>query len=884
MGKKIYKCFLPAMLILFVSAGVWAQSTVRGRVTSSEDRSPLIGVAVMEKGTSSGVVSDENGNYSIGVSGANAVLVFSYVGLRTVEVAVGKQTTVDVAMESDYTTFSDVVVTASRQAVRKLETTTAVEIIGSKQLQRSKPEGILEAITSAPGVFTNTSQGRRGFVVTRGFPDGSPTGGLVYTGIMLDGIPTLGTPGKVPEAGFGFDLNVERVEVVRGSAATIFGRASAAGVVNVITRTGGEKLGGSVRLTSYNDIIGTGNFNYRTDFNLNGPLAKNLRFNVGGWAMQDDGFRNTGYKDEGYQFRGNIDWLIPDNKGSVRVYGMVSDFNFQNLTDVPLNPNTLELAPGWQNTDTYQSPNLIGINFAIVEGSGAARRSVLNAQGRPIVRNLGDAMAGGSYGRIDQIGAKIDYKLGAGWSINNHFRYQTIETGVKYGFALPALYATTTVLRLYLDGDAVDKDLINEFRINKTLEMGNSQHVLSAGMYYSTINQKPTTYSYLYNSSTDPKNIRASGIFPVGSPAPTTGSITRRGDYDENVTAFFVGDEMKFNKKLTINVGARVDQLSLDMAETKIPYDKVLTRYEEFSDWSASLGANYLLSSRSALYGNIIRAYRMPDYSAFTSLERRADGKFLRLPDGLAENEVVFNTELGARTGFGGFGLDAALFYTNIDNRLASIFEDGLLVSKPLGQNRIQGAELSLSFTGIRGLFVRSALTLQDARFADFKIPVSKTGTTLNVNPTGNLYGNTLISEGNNNYSIDLQDKKIPGVPALIWNFVANYESKYFGLDFSANVNSGRYADATNIVELGTLTILNAGAYARLANANNQDVRLGIQARNLANAQAAQGIAAVADNDTILSNKQRSATFANLYAQGYTQLPRRIMVTLTYQF
>jgi hypothetical protein len=218
----------------------------------------------MEKGTSSGVVSDENGNYSIGVSGANAVLVFSYVGLRTVEVAVGKQTTVDVAMESDYTTFSDVVVTASRQAVRKLETTTAVEIIGSKQLQRSKPEGILEAITSAPGVFTNTSQGRRGFVVTRGFPDGSPTGGLVYTGIMLDGIPTLGTPGKAPEAGFGFDLNVERVEVVRGSAATIFGRASAAGVVNVITRTGGEKLGGTVRLTSYNDIIGTGNFNERT--------------------------------------------------------------------------------------------------------------------------------------------------------------------------------------------------------------------------------------------------------------------------------------------------------------------------------------------------------------------------------------------------------------------------------------------------------------------------------------------------------------------------------------------------------------------------------------------------------------------------------------------
>ncbi|MFZ4428290.1 MAG: TonB-dependent receptor domain-containing protein, partial [Saprospiraceae bacterium] len=559
---------------------------------------------------------------------------------------------------------------------------------------------------------------------------------------------------------------------------------------------------------------------------------------------------------------------------------------FQNLSDVALNPNTLELAPGWKNTDTYQSPNLTGINFTIVEGSGPARRFVLDQNGRQITRNLGQAMAGGSYGRINQGGMKLDYNLGSGWSVNNHFRYQTIETGVKYGFALPTFYAPTAVLRLYLDGDAVDKDLINEFRINKNIEAGNSQHVLSAGMYYSTINQKPTTYSYLYNSSTDPNNIRASGIFPPGSPAPTTGSITRRGDYDENVTAVFFGDEMKFDNRLTINLGARIDWLALDMAETKIPYDKTLTRVEKFSDWSASLGANYLLSDRSALYGNVIRAYRMPDYSAFTSLERRADGKFLRLPDGLSNNEVVFNTELGVRTGFEGFGFDVALFYTNIDNRLASIFEDGLLVSKPLGQNRIQGAEASISFTGIRGLFVRSALTFQDARFADFKIPVGRTGTTLNVNPTGNLFGNTLINEGNNNYSIDLKDKKIPGVPNLIWNFVANYESKYFGLDFSSNINAGRYADGTNIIELGTLMIINAGAYARLPMRNDQDIRLGIQARNLMNDATVQGIAGVADNDTVLSTKQRNQNFNNpvVFAHGYTQLPGRVMVTLSYNF
>lgn len=891
---NLLRCSIGALLLL-LSFGAIAQQKISGRITDNNNGEPLVGATVMEKGTRNGTVTDVSGQFNLSTTSTNPILLVSSVGMLSQSIPVGAQTTVEVKLQPDATQLSDVVVTANRNAVRKLETTTAIDIIGTKQLQAAKPEAFNEAVQSVPGVFANTSQGRRGGVIIRGFPDGSPTGGLVYTGVLLDGIPTIGTPGKLPENGFGFDTNIERVEVVRGSAATIYGRASAAGVVNMITRTGGDKLGGSIRLTNYNDILGKGQFNYRADLNLNGPITKNLRFNLGGWLLKDNGFRNTGYNDHGGQFRANLDYLLPKG-GSIRVYGMITDFNFQNLTDVPVDVATLTLAPGWKNTDTYNSANLNALNYRITgrNAAGMAGQNVPGLDGQPMVRNFGQAMDGGSYAKGSHFGMKLNLNLGGGFMLENHVRYQQIKSGVKYHFALASFYSKTFLTRLLLDGDAKDTDIINDFRIKKSFVTGKTQHNFAVGAYLSTINLLPTTYSFLYGSNTDPNNIKASNAFSPAAPVGVTGSITRRGDYDENVTAFFIGDEMKVNERLSLNIGARYDFLTLDMKETKVPFDKELTRVEKFKDWSASIGANYLLGQNTAVYGNINRAFRMPDYSAFTSLELLPNGKFLRAPDGINQNEVILNTEVGYRTTRNGIGLDVAGFYTNIQNRLASIFEDGILVSKPLGNNAIKGFELTLSYAPaqIKGLSLRTSFTLQDGRFTDFRIPVGAvtTGTgatavtTLNVKPTGNLYGNTLVTTDSKNYSIDLKGNRLPGVPDKIWNAFINYESKYFGLDFNSNINYGRFADATNVLDLGTLSIFNGGVYGKLSMKSAGTLKLGVQGRNLANAQAVQGIAGLSDNDGLLSNKQKSETFANLYGQGYLQLPRRISLYLMYSF
>ncbi|GIV35902.1 MAG: hypothetical protein KatS3mg032_0281 [Cyclobacteriaceae bacterium] len=134
---KIYQTWrmlLLAVMLAGVSAA-WAQTrTISGKVTSSDDGSPIPGVNVQVKGTSTGTVTDANGSFSISV-GNDAVLVFSFIGYVTQEVTVGSQTTVDVVLQSDVTALSEIVVVGYGTQEKK-EITSAVASIKSENFNR----------------------------------------------------------------------------------------------------------------------------------------------------------------------------------------------------------------------------------------------------------------------------------------------------------------------------------------------------------------------------------------------------------------------------------------------------------------------------------------------------------------------------------------------------------------------------------------------------------------------------------------------------------------------------------------------------------------------------------------------------------------------------
>ena len=103
-------------LVFFVMLGIqsaFAQFVVKGTVVSKADNEPLIGVSIMQKGTTNGVVTDIDGNYELKIQGGDADLVFSYIGMRSQEFRVNARTGVlNVALEDDSQIMNEVVVVA----------------------------------------------------------------------------------------------------------------------------------------------------------------------------------------------------------------------------------------------------------------------------------------------------------------------------------------------------------------------------------------------------------------------------------------------------------------------------------------------------------------------------------------------------------------------------------------------------------------------------------------------------------------------------------------------------------------------------------------------------------------------------------------------------
>ena len=138
------------ILLIFCTASVMAQSgqhTVTGSVTSSEDGLPLPGVSVVLKGTTQGVSSDFDGNYSINATDGNEVLVFSYIGFESQEVAINGRTSIDLSMSPGAQALDEVVVTALGIKREDKSLGYSVENVAGEELTRVAQEHVLNSLS-----------------------------------------------------------------------------------------------------------------------------------------------------------------------------------------------------------------------------------------------------------------------------------------------------------------------------------------------------------------------------------------------------------------------------------------------------------------------------------------------------------------------------------------------------------------------------------------------------------------------------------------------------------------------------------------------------------------------------------------------------------------
>jgi TonB-linked SusC/RagA family outer membrane protein len=220
------------------------EQRVTGRVTTGENREGLPGVSVVVKGTTQGTTTDAGGNYQITVPDERSVLVFSFVGYVSEEVAVGSRATLDVQLVADIKSLNEVVV-VGYGTVKRSDLTGSVAQVSSENIKATPIVALDRAMQGrAPGVQVTQNSSRPGGGTTvriRG--TGSVTAGNepLY---VIDGYPTGDLNTLNP-------MDIESIEILKDASATaIYGSRGSNGVVLVTTKRG--KAGQSqVEVESY---------------------------------------------------------------------------------------------------------------------------------------------------------------------------------------------------------------------------------------------------------------------------------------------------------------------------------------------------------------------------------------------------------------------------------------------------------------------------------------------------------------------------------------------------------------------------------------------------------------------------------------------------------
>ncbi len=252
MKKSLLMTFLFALL---TCVNLFAQDhKVTGKVTSAEDGSSLPGVSVVLKGTTKGTQTDANGAFSILVPDKGGVLVFSFVGLSSQEIAVGTRTVVDVQLSGDTKQLSEVVVTAQGLVREKRALGYSVSSLEKKAIE-DRPQADVARVLQGkiPGVNITSTSGVSGTgtnITIRGY---SSITGSVQPLFVVDGIPfnsntnTRGgfTSGGQSSSSRFLDIdpnNIENITVLKGLAATVtYGDQGRNGVILITTKNGTKK-------------------------------------------------------------------------------------------------------------------------------------------------------------------------------------------------------------------------------------------------------------------------------------------------------------------------------------------------------------------------------------------------------------------------------------------------------------------------------------------------------------------------------------------------------------------------------------------------------------------------------------------------------------------
>jgi len=618
----IFSVVIMVAMLGFTTASAQVSRRIHG-VIKDEAGQGLPGVNIVQKGTHNGTHTDATGQYVLEVAGEPAVLVYSFQGYRTQEMSVGTSDEITFALAPDLKALDEVVVTATRAPKALENIAQKVQVISRSDIDKTIAADMTDLLKKTAGVDVIQYPGLSSGIGIRGFrPQFS--GINQRTLVLIDGRPAGATNLSTLNMN-----NVERVEVLKGPASSLYGSQAMGGVVNIITKktkgvVSGRAFGavGSYGITEGGFAVG-GNLAPRVDMDasfLSHTQSKDFKMG------KNNVFRDAFGWDKAtrilWQETGKTDQPINDTRGDGQTRANTSYSNYSGSARVGYSINK-----NWRvdvKGDRFYAKN--------VNTPGDIESGNLAPGLKNLDRYSGDVIVKGNLSATTELTAKA---FGARERTTNYS--VTVDTT-----AVRSQYVSSDNRLTWQGGQLMLRQQLKDLYI-------------SGGIDYTRVTQDNLSYS----------NLGVAKAVSVKSP-----------NFEQVNTGIYVQGELNFfDNRLNVTTGARYEKITYDIIGTKL----FPARSKSNDVVNPSVGVNYNILPNVYLHTTFGTAFTTVDIFNIAGYSETAVAKVKDTVDVFIGNTNLKNQSSrtfdgGVRFTDAGRGLsvDVSYFNTYFDNNVVS--------------------------------------------------------------------------------------------------------------------------------------------------------------------------------------------------------------------
>jgi iron complex outermembrane recepter protein len=675
--SMLKKIVLTTVLAIFSLAATGQLNTIKGKVVD-ENGDPIANATVNVINETFGTSADQDGNFSLEVRGSAPSLIVRAIGFATRQVTVsGSGEELQIELKEAIVQLPDLVVTAEKEEDNLITVPYSVSSIEAAKVEQYRIWNIEEISTIIPNLYTANPGDNRNVTSIRGVTTTSydPAVATYIDGVNQFSLDTYIAP----------LFDVERIEVLRGPQSTLYGRNAMGGVINIITRTPGNSLGGFAELSAG----GLGQQRYTAGIRM--PLIKNKLFlGVAGMFEKSDGFYTN---------------LIDGSDFDKRQSTTGNYYLMYNAT------NALSLA---LNVKHHANRNDGSFPLAYMEDALANPYTVnQNAKGKLIDNSINTSLKATYKTPSVHFSSLTSYQ-------SNHRYYNKPLDGDFFPFD------AITIINDYGKDWNMVKVFTEELKVS-SVEKSSSRLTWTLGTYM-FLQDNPVKQAVRFGEDAGFIGVDDSNFSIISTSEGTNKGI-----------AFYGQATFKLTSKLDLTAGLRYDRESRKLrVKGEYQHDPDpnpmfetqpdTTGSVSFNAVSPKVSLQYNFNDYSTVYGSFSRGFRTGGMTQLGSDPSQP-------PLYTFEPEFSSNFELGSKHLLmqNRLQINFAAFYITVNDAQVPtlVLPDAITITRNTGELKTSGIEAEISITPARGLSVDYNLGITSSEYQELEL--SQAGEAVNL-------------------------------------------------------------------------------------------------------------------------------------------------------